>query len=82
MAPVHGNRRTTAPEQLALLGRDHPLADQNIERVIKTLRSRGWNQHPDQREQSQQRMRRIFDENFMDEKPTQGQRRQVSVFEP
>ena len=41
-----GNRRATAPKQLALLGRDHPLANQTIERLIKTLRSRGWNQHP------------------------------------
>ena len=43
-ASFDGNRRATAPEQLALLGRDHPLANQTIERLIKTLRSRGWNQ--------------------------------------
>ena len=54
-----GNRRATAPKQLALLGRDHPLANQTIERLIKTLRSRGWNQHPDQREPSKQRTRRL-----------------------
>jgi len=73
---------STPPDQFALLVRDHPLADKSIERLIKTLRSRGWNQHPDQREQRQQRMRRLFPENFVDGKTTQGQRRQVSVFEP
>ena len=33
--------------------------DPRIQQLIKTLRSRGWNEHPDQREPSQQRKRRF-----------------------
>ena len=80
-ASFDGNRRASPPEQLALPGRDHPLTDQTIERLIKNLRNRGWNQHPDQRETSQQVTRRLC-QKPMDGIRPQGQRRQVSVLEP